>query len=151
MIKYQRSTGLYALSSDYKTSKNRTMSPARIQIPDDVLRMTSPGFRRTIFTTKKAEERSRLESEDRKAKLEIRAHRRAEAGSRFCEELEKSDGVVTVGDFLLRKLAAQENTLKGLYGEGKNSREMVDQGEGQEHLERIKRETVEALILMRDL
>jgi hypothetical protein len=77
--------------------------------PDDVLRMTSPGSRRTTFTTKKAEERGRLESEDRKAKLEIRAIRRAEAGSRFHKELEKSDGAVTVGDFLLRKLAAQEN------------------------------------------
>jgi hypothetical protein len=127
------------------------MAPSRIQVPDDVFRITSPGSRRTTFTTKKAEERSRLESEDRKAKLEIRALRRAEAGSRFHKELEKSDGAVTVGDFLLRKLAAQENTLKGLSGEGKNSKETVDHGEGQEHLERMKRETVEALTLMRDL
>jgi hypothetical protein len=122
------------------------MAPSRIQVPDDVLGMTSPGSRRTTFTTKKAEERSRLESEDRKAKLEIRALRRAEAGSRFHKELEKSDGAVTVGGFLLRKLAAQENTLKGLSGEGKNSKEMVGHGEGQEHLERMKRE---ALTLMR--
>jgi hypothetical protein len=59
--------------------------------------------------------------------------------------------VVTVRDFLLKKLAAQENTLKGLFREGKNSKETVDYGEGQEHLERIKRETVKALTLMRDL
>jgi hypothetical protein len=66
--------------------------------------MTSPGFCRTTFTIKKAEERSRLESKDRKAKLEIRAFRRVEAGLRFYKELEKSNGTVTVGDFLLRKL-----------------------------------------------
>jgi hypothetical protein len=41
--------------------------------------------------------------------------------------------------------------LKGLSGEGKNSKEMVDRGKGQEHLERMKRETVEAITLMRDL
>jgi len=76
------------------------MEPPRIQVPDNVLRMTSPGSCRTTFTTKKAEERSRLESEDRKAKHEIRALRRAEAGSRFHKELEKSDGAVKVGDFL---------------------------------------------------
>ena len=52
-------------------------------------------------------EKDRLESEDRKAKLEIRTLRRAEAGSRFHKELEKSGGAVTVGDYLLRKLAAQ--------------------------------------------
>jgi hypothetical protein len=112
------------------------MALPRIQVPDDVLRRASNGSRRTTFTTKKAIERSRLESEDRKAKLEIRALRRAEARSRFHKELEKSDGVVTVGDFLLRKLAAQENTLEGLSGEGKNSKETVDHGEGQEQLER---------------
>jgi hypothetical protein len=113
--------------------------------------MTSPGSRWTTFTTKKAEERSRLESEDRKAKLEIRALRRVEAGPRFYKELEKSEGEVTVGDFLLRKLAAQENTLKRLSGEVKNSKEMVNRREGQEHLERMKYETVEALALMRHL
>jgi hypothetical protein len=127
------------------------MAPSRIQVPDDILRMTSPGSRRTTFTTKKTEERGRLESEYRKAKLEIRALRRAEAGSRFHKELEKSDGVVTVGDFLLRKLAAQENTSQGLSGEAKNSKELVDHGEGQKHLERMKRETVEAITSMRDL
>jgi hypothetical protein len=56
--------------------------------------------------------------------------------------LEKSDGAVTVGDFLLRELAAQENTLEGWSGKGKNSKDTVDHGEGQEQLERIKRETL---------
>ncbi len=39
--------------------------------------------------------------------------------------------------------------MKELSGEGKNSKETVDYGEGPEHLERMKRETVEALKLMR--
>jgi hypothetical protein len=124
------------------------MTPSRIQVPDDVFRITSPGSRRTTFATKKTEERIRLESEDRKAKLKIRALRRAEVGSGFHKELEKSDGAVTVGDFLLRKLAAQENTLKGLSEEAKNSKERVNHREGEENLERAKHETVEALTLM---
>ena len=127
------------------------MAPSKIQVPDDVFRITSPGSRQTTFTTKKAEERIRLESEDRKAKLEIRALRRAEAGSGFHKELEKSEGAVMVGDFLLRKLAAQENSLKGLSGEAKSSKERVNHREGEENLERMKHETVEALALMRRL
>ena len=123
---------IYTPSPDHKTSKNCTIEPPRIQVPDNVLRITSPGSRRTTFTTKKAEERSRLESEDHKAKLEIRALRRAEARSRFHKELEKSNGTVTVGDLLLRKLTAQENTLDGLSGKGNNSKEIVDYREGQE-------------------
>jgi len=123
---------VYALSPDHKTSKNCTIELPRIQVPDNVLSITSPGSRRTTFTIKKAEERSRLESEDRKAKLEIRALRRVEAGSRFHKELEKSNGAVTVRDFLLRKLAAQENTLDGLSGKGNNSKETVDHREGRE-------------------
>jgi hypothetical protein len=35
-----------------------------------------------------------------------------------------------VRDFLLRKLAAQENTLKELSREGKNSKETVEYREG---------------------
>jgi hypothetical protein len=33
--------------------------------------------------------------------------------------------MVTVGDFLLRKLIVQENTLKGLSRERKNSKEIL--------------------------
>jgi len=124
------------------------MTPSRIQVPDDVFRITSPGSRRTTFTTKKTEERIRLEIEDREAKLKIRALRRSEVGSSFHKELEKSDGAVTVGDFLLRKLAVQENTLKGLSKEAKNSKERVNHREGEKNLERLKHETVEALKLM---
>jgi hypothetical protein len=113
--------------------------------------VTLLGSRRTTFATKKAKERSCLESKDYKAKLEIRALRRVEARLRFYKGLEKSNSAVTVGDFLLRKLAAQENTLNRLSREGKNSKEMVDYKERQEHLERMKRETVKALTLIRDL
>lgn len=127
------------------------MASSRIQLPDDVLRITSPISRRTTFTTKKAEERNRLESEDRNAKLEFHALRRAEVGSRYHKELEKSKGAVMVGDFLLRKLAAQENALKGLSGEARNIKEMVNHREGQEDLEKMKHETVEVVTLMRDL
>jgi hypothetical protein len=120
------------------------MAPSKIQVPDDVFRMTSPGSGRTTFTTRKTEERIRLENEDRKAKLEVRALRKAEARAGL-KELEKSEGAVIVSDCLLRKLAAQENTLKGLSGEAKNSKERVDHKEGEASLERMKHETVEAL------
>ena len=138
-------SGLHALSSDLKTSKNRTMAPSKIQVPDDVIRITSPGSRRITFTTKKATERIRLEREERKIKLEIRALCKAEARSGSHKELEKSKGVVTVGDFLLRKLAAQENTLKELSGEATNSKETGNHRGREANLERMKHETVEAL------
>ena len=84
------------------------MTPARIQVPDDVFRITPPGSRRTIFTIKKNEERMRLEREDREAKLEARALRREKAGSSFHKELEASESVDKLGEMLLRKLAVQE-------------------------------------------
>jgi hypothetical protein len=113
------------------------MAPSKIQVPDDVIRIISPRSRRTTFTTKKAEERIRLEREERKAKLENRALRRAETRSGLHKELEKSEGAATVGDFLLRKLAAQENTLKGLSGEATNSKERVNHLGGEATLERM--------------
>lgn len=142
---------LYALSLNHKTLKNCIIALSRIQVPDNVLRVTLLKSRRITFATKKAKERSYLKSEDCKAKLEIRALQKVEAKLRFYKGLEKSDSVVIVGDFLLRKLAAQENTLNGLFKERKNSKEIVDYKERQEHLERIKRETVKALTLIRDL
>lgn len=87
---------MHALSLDHKTSKNYTIAPPRIQVPDNVFRITSPRSGRTTFTTKTAKERIHLESEDRKAKLEVRALRRAEASSGFHKELEKSEGAVRV-------------------------------------------------------
>jgi hypothetical protein len=125
------------------------MTPARIQVPDDVVRITPPGSRRTIFTTKKNEERMRLEREDRKAKLEIRALRREEAGSNFQKELEKSESVDKLGDMLLRKLAAQENTFKELSREPNSSNERANHREGEANLEKMKYETVEALRILR--
>jgi hypothetical protein len=125
------------------------MAPARIQIPDDVFRITPPGSRRTIFTTKKNEERMRLEREDRKAKLEIRALRREEAGSSFHKELEKSESVDKLGDMLLKKLAVQENTFKELSREANSSNERANHKEGEANLEKIKHKTVEALMMLR--
>jgi hypothetical protein len=114
------------------------MTPSKIHVPDDVVRITSPGSRRTAFTTKKAEERIRLEREDQKEKLEIRSFRREEAGSGFHKELEMSEGAVRLGYFLLEELAVQENTFKELSGEANSSRE------GEANLEKMKHETVEA-------
>jgi hypothetical protein len=46
--------------------------------------------------------------------------------------LEKSNGVVTVRDFLLRKLIVQENTLDRLSRKENNSKETIDYRERQE-------------------
>ena len=125
------------------------MAPARIQVPDDVFRITPPGSRRTIFTTKKNEERIRLEREDRKAKLEARALRREEAGSSFHKELEKSESVDKLGEMLLKKLAMQESASEGLSGEANSRNERANHTDGEANLEKMKRETVEALMMLR--
>jgi hypothetical protein len=114
------------------------MAPTRIQLPDNVIRITPRGSRRTIFTTKKDEERIRLEREDRKEKLEIQSHRREEAGSGFQKELEMSEGAV-------RELAVQENTAKGLSGRANSSNDKANYKGGDMNLEKTKYETVEAL------
>lgn len=134
-------------SLDLKTSKDRTIAPPRIEVPDDVIGITFPGSRRTFFTTKKAEKRIRLEREDCKARLEI-ALRRAETRSVLHKELEKSEGALELAEFLLMKLAVQENTLRGLSGEATNNKEMENQREEEANLERMKHETVEALMTL---
>lgn len=121
------------------------MAPSENHVPDGIIRITPFGSRRTTFTTKKTEERIRREQEGRQAKLENRALRRAEMGSGLRKELEKSEGAATVVDLLLRKLAARESTLKGLSGEATHSKEIINGKEGQERLENMKHETVEAL------
>jgi hypothetical protein len=77
------------------------MASTRIQLPDDIFRINHPGSRRTILTIKKNQERTRLEREDRKAKLELRARRKEEAGSGFQKELEKSASVDNLGERLM--------------------------------------------------
>ena len=124
------------------------MAPSENHVPDGIIRITPFTSRRPTFTTKKTEERIRREQEDRQAKLENRALRRAEMESGLQEDLEKSESAATLGDLVLRKLAAKENTLKGLSRDATNCRERVDHGEGQERLEKMKRETVEALKLI---
>ena len=128
-----------------------SMVPFRIQIPDHHIRLRSPGSRRTTFTKLRVQGKYCLESEDRKTKLELRARRRAEAGSHFQKEADKSDGMVEVGDLLLGKLAAQENTVQGLFGDAHKNNEMSGHKDRQKHLERMKRETVEAIMTTRHL
>ena len=55
---------------------------------------------------------------------------------------------VTIGDFLLRKLAVQENTFKELSGEANSSNERANHGEGKASLEKMKHETVEAEVIL---
>ncbi|KAF8846687.1 hypothetical protein BDZ45DRAFT_699803 [Acephala macrosclerotiorum] len=129
---------------DLKTSKDRTITLPRIQIPDDVIKIAFPKPYPTTFTTKNAEERIRLKGEDCKARFATALYR-AETRSYLYEELETNESAVTVVECLLRKLAAQENALKGLSGEATNSEERVNDKDGEANLERMKHETVEAL------
>lgn len=90
------------------------MAGERISIPNDVVGISRPGSRQRLFTTKDNEERNRLASEDRKAKLEIRYLRREDksTGTHLCQELEKIESVVKLRDFLMTALARQENSLR---------------------------------------
>jgi hypothetical protein len=54
------------------------------------------------------------------------------------KKLEKNKNTIIIGHFLLRKLAVQENTLKGLSGEVTNSKETINYKEKETSLERIK-------------
>jgi hypothetical protein len=116
------------------------MALARIQIPENVFRITPLGSRRQRFTTKINEERIRLEREDQRSKLAFRSLQREKAGHRFHKEMEKSEGVVRLRDFFLGELAVQENTE--LFGGANSSKERENH---RVSLERKKHETVEAL------
>lgn len=120
------------------------MVGVRINIPSNVIRISRPGSPRKLLTTKENEDRIRLAKEDRRGKLENRYLRRAdELGSTdLCQELENTEGLVRLRDFLLTKLAMHENTLRGLSGGTDTSRDI----EGT--LQKIKNETVEALITL---
>jgi hypothetical protein len=91
----------------------------------------------------------RLEREDREAKLEARALRREKAGSSFHKELEANESVDKLGEMLLRKLAVQEKNFTELSGESNSRNERANQREGEANLEKMKRETVEALMILR--
>jgi hypothetical protein len=84
-------SGLYVLSLDLKTSKNRIIILSKIQVPNNIIRIIFSRSYRTIFITKKAAEKIRLEKENRKTKLEIRAFRKAETRSGLYKELEKNE------------------------------------------------------------
>ncbi|KAM0132868.1 hypothetical protein ACHAP3_006157 [Botrytis cinerea] len=123
------------------------MAQERIQVPDNVFRVT-PASRRTIFTTQQNEERIRLGRDDREARLKLRTLRREEAGSSFRQELEKIDGEMGIRDCLLRMLASQENTSQDLSGEANSSDGRANYRGEVGNLEKMKRETVEALKML---
>jgi hypothetical protein len=124
------------------------MARERIQVPDNVFRVTPPGSRRTIFTTQQNEERICLERDDREAKLKLRALRREKAGPSFRQELEKSDGAIGIRDFLLKKLAAQENASQDLSGEANSSDGRAKRRGEEANLKKMRRETEEALEML---
>ena len=108
------------------------MTLLKIQIPKGTSKITRPASRRRLFTTKQDEERVRLASEDRKAKLEIRALRRLDeaVGTHFYEGLEKAEG-----EFKLKELSRVDSTSFALRNEI----------EIEQKLRRLKFETMEAL------
>jgi len=57
--------------------------------------------------------------------------------------------VDTLGEMLLRKLAVQENTFKELSKEANSRDERANHREGKANLEKMKHETVEALMMLR--
>jgi hypothetical protein len=121
------------------------MLGARINLPDNIIRISRPRSSRKLLTTKDNEERIYLAKEDRSTKLENRYLRR-EDSTYNCQELESTEGLVRLRGLLLRKLALQENTLKGL-SEGSYTGicKREDHGDIEGKLQRIKYETVEAL------
>jgi hypothetical protein len=90
------------------------MTP-RIQVSPNTLRKTCSGSRRQRFTTKENEERIHLASEDRATKCELRTRRRQNkpAESHFSKEVEKAEEELDLKEGFLKKLAKEENTLKG--------------------------------------
>jgi hypothetical protein len=92
------------------------MAQPRIQVPLNTLRITCPDARRRRFTIKENEEKIRFANDDRKAKLNLRNCRRQEksAATPFSKEVEIAEGKLKVKECLLRELARQENSLKGL-------------------------------------
>jgi hypothetical protein len=121
------------------------MLRARINILSNIIQISYPRSSRKLLTTKNNEERIYLAKEDRSTKLENRYLRR-EDSTYLRQELESTEGLVRLRGLLLKKLALQENTLKGL-SEGSYTRicKREDHGDIEGKLQRIKYETVEAL------
>ena len=112
-----------------------------------MIEISRSGFRGKRFTTKKNEERIRLESKDREAKLRIRSFQRENRVDKthFDGVLEKSESVVVLRDCLFFELAMHENTLKGLSA-GINNMHVRETHMGiKGNLKRITEETAEAL------
>ena len=88
-----------------------------------------------------------MASEDRKAKLEIRALQRLDtiARTHFYEGLERTESEFKLKELLLTELARQENILQGLYRVDSTSCELRNKTEIKQKLRRLKFETIEAL------
>jgi hypothetical protein len=123
------------------------MTSLKIQIPKGTSETTRPGSPRRLFTTKHDEERIRLASEDRKAKLESRALRRLDeaAGTLFYEGLERAEGDFKLKELFLTELAREENALQGLSRVDSTSCELRNETEIEQKLRRLKFETMGAL------
>lgn len=118
------------------------MAP-RIQVPPNTLRETCPESQRLRFTTKKNEQRIHLASEDREAKRELRDRRRQakSAESHFSKEVEKAEEELELKEGFLKKLAREENKLKG-FSWGASKGNMRDT---EPNVQKAKGETTEAL------
>src|SRR5450432_2171863 len=119
------------------------MLRARINIPSNIIQISYPRSSRKLLTTKNNEERIYLAKEDRSTKLENRYLRR-EDSTYLRQELESTEGLVRLRGLLLKKLALQENTLKGL-SEGSYTGicKREDHGDIEGKLQRIKYKTIE--------
>ena len=130
-------------------SKDLIMAQPRIQVPPNTLRITCPDARRRRFTTKENEEKIRFANEDRKAKLDLRSRRRQEksAAISFSEEVEIAEGELEIKECLLRELARQENSLKGLSGSENIGYEKENERQRDLKLQRLNHDTMEALMI----
>jgi hypothetical protein len=121
-----------------------------INIPSNIIRISRPGSPGKLLTTKENEDRIRLAKEDRREKLENRYLRRADqlGSTGLCQELEITEGLVRLRDFLLTKLAMHENTLRELSGGTDTICKKGDHRDLEGTLQKIKNETVEALMTL---
>jgi hypothetical protein len=118
------------------------MAP-RIQVPLNTLRQTCPESQRLRFTTKENEQRIHLASKDQEAKRELRDRRRQakSAESHFSKELENAKEELELKEGFLKKLAQEENELKGFSG-GVSKGNM---GDAEPNVQKAKGETTKAL------
>lgn len=117
--------------------------PPRIQVPPNTLRQTCPESQRPRFTTKENEQRIHLANKDREAKRKLRDHRRQakSAENHFSKEVEKAEEELELKEGFLKKLAREENKLKGFSGGGSEA----NMRDTEPNVQKAKGETTEAL------